>query len=155
MEQRIASDLGVLITAESCKLSKDLQKLQTADVTLGNSAEIVVDANGSLIMYIGGSFEGKNSSAINNRTKDPKKCKIYGLFTCTEMRFKNSSDFYGAIYAPNAEIIFDNSADAYGSIVAKKFEQKNSAKFNYDASLRNANVSDEAVRFVIKQWREE
>jgi hypothetical protein len=71
------------------------------------------------------------------------------------MLFKNSSDFYGVIYAPNAEIIMDNSANLYGAIVAKDFEQRNSGTFNYDASLRDASVNDEAVRFVVTNWTEQ
>jgi len=127
------------------------------DVTLNNSAQLQVldDDDASLTMYLEGNYEGKHGSAINNLTRDARKLKIYGLDSCNDMRFKNSSDFYGAIYAPNAYVIFDNSAEAFGAVAARKFEQKNSATFNYDASLRDVSVNDEAVRYVVKQWREE
>lgn len=127
------------------------------DVTLNNSAQLQVldDDDASLTMYLEGNYEGKHGSAINNLTKDARKLKIYGLDNCNDMRFKNSSDFYGAIYAPNAYVIFDNSADAFGAVAARKFELKNSATFNYDASLRDVSVNDEAVHYVVKQWREE
>ena len=49
----------------------------------------------------------------------------------------------------------DNSAEMYGSIIAKKFEQKNSGNFNYDASLRDADWDDEFIRFAITKWHEE
>jgi len=71
------------------------------------------------------------------------------------MIFKNSSDFYGVIYAPNAEVIMNNSANLYGAVVAKNFQQMNSGTFNYDASLRDASVNDEAVRFVVTNWHEQ
>ena len=71
------------------------------------------------------------------------------------MQFKNSSDFYGVIYAPSADVIMNNSANLYGAIVARNFQQMNSGDFNYDASLRDANVNDEAVRFVVTNWQEE
>ena len=127
------------------------------DVIIKNSAELQVldDDNASLTMYLEGNYEGKHGSAINNLSKDPKKLKIYGLDSCNDMRFKNSSDFYGAIYAPNAHVTFDNSAEAFGAVAARKFEQKNSATFNYDASLRDVSVNDEAVRFVVNQWCEQ
>jgi choice-of-anchor A domain-containing protein len=70
------------------------------------------------------------------------------------MRFKNSTDFYGAIYAPNADVVMDNSANIYGSVVSKSFEQKNSATFNYDVTLRDVSISDEAVYFTITNWHE-
>jgi choice-of-anchor A domain-containing protein len=103
---------------------------------------------------LGGDLEGKNSSTINNLTQDAKKLQIYGLDGCENMQFKNSSDFYGVIYAPNADVLMNNSANLNGSVVAKSFEQMNSATFNYDASLRDAGLNDEAVRFVVARWYE-
>lgn len=125
------------------------------DVILGKSAQVVIDDDdASLIMYIGGDVEGKSGSAFNNKSKDAKKLKIYGLNTCNNLRFKNSTVFYGAIYALDADVIFDNSADAFGSVAAKSFKQKNSAAFHYDASLRDISANDEGVRFTVKRWQE-
>ncbi|MFB0553370.1 MAG: collagen-binding domain-containing protein [Phycisphaerae bacterium] len=126
----------------------------TGDITLGNSAELGIENDASLILYLGGDFEGKNSSTVNNETQDAQKLKIYGLDSCEIIRFKNSSDLYGAIYAPNADVVMDNSADMYGSVVSKSFEQRNSATFNYDVSLREVSINDEALYFMITNWHE-
>lgn len=130
------------------------------DVTLKNSAELqVVDADtnpdASLTLYLAGDVEVKNSGVVNNLAGDPKKIKIYGLNSCRSIILKNGSSFYGAIYAPNADVEMMNSADAFGAVVAKSFEQKNSATFNYDASLRDVNENEECVHFVVKQWSEQ
>ncbi len=127
------------------------------DVIIKNSAELQVldDDDASLTMYLEGNYEGKHGSAINNLTKDARKLKIYGLDGCQSIILKNGSDFYGAIYAPNADVEMMNSADVFGAVVAKSFEQKNSATFNYDASLRDVSINDEAVRYVVKWWQEE
>lgn len=127
----------------------------TGEIILGNSAEVQIDNDSSLILYLGGNFEGKNSSTINNLTQEAKKLQIYCLDSCENMQFKNSSDFYGVIYAPNAEVIMNNSANLYGAVVARDFQQMNSSTFNYDASLRDASVNDEAVRFIVTNWQEE
>ena len=127
----------------------------TGDVTLNNSAELLIEDGASLILYLGGNLESKNSSSFNNETQDPKNFQIYSLDSSESIRFKNSSDFYGVIYAPETEVIIDNSADIYGSVVAKKFEQNNSSDFNYDASLRDADWDDAFVRFAITNWCEE
>lgn len=127
----------------------------TGDIILNNSAELQIQSDASLILYLGGDFEGKNSSAVNNLTQDARKLQIYCLGSCESMQFKNSTDFYGAIYAPNASVVMDNSADLHGSVVAKHFEQKNSGTFSYDAALRDTGVNDEAVRFVVTNWREQ
>jgi len=139
---------------EKVIISGDVTLYITGDMTLGNSAELQIEEDSSLTLYLGGNFEGKNSSIVNNLTRDPQKLKIYGLDSCESMRFKNSTDLYGAIYAPNADVVMDNSATVYGAVVAKNFYMKNSGTFNYDASLREASLNDEVVYFTIKNWHE-
>ncbi|GAH53599.1 unnamed protein product, partial [marine sediment metagenome] len=96
------------------------------DVILKNSAELqVVDAetnpDASLVLYLGGDAEVKNSGAINNMADDAKKVKIYGLDSCESIILKNNSNFYGTIYAPNADVEMMNSADLFGAVVARSF----------------------------------
>jgi len=71
-----------------------------------------------------------------------------------ESHFKNSADFYGAIYAPNADVTMHNSGNVYGAVTAKSFEQKNSGTFNYDTSLRDVSIDEEAIYFTITNWHE-
>ena len=132
----------------------DITLYITGDITLGNSAKLQIEKGASLTLYLGGDFEGKNSSTVNNMTEDAKKLKIYGLDSCENIQFMNSTHFYGAIYAPNADVIMNNSADIYGSVVSKSFDQRNSATFNYDVSLRDVSINDEAVYFTITNWHE-
>ncbi len=142
--------------SEEITIAGNITLYIAGDLILKNSAKIVVNDDSSLVLYVQGKLEGKNSSSFNNESQDPKKLKIFGLDECEEMRFKNGSEFYGVIYAPNADVEFDNSADAYGSVIAKNFEQKNSAKFSYDASLgRSASADDPAVHFKISDWAED
>jgi len=144
-------DLG---NSETVTISKDITLYITGDIILGNSAELGIEDGASLILYLGGDFEGKNSSTVNNETQDAQKLKIYGLDSCETIQFKNSSDFYGAIYAPNADVVMNNSANIYGSVVSKSFDQKNSGTFNYDVTLRDVSINDEAVYFTITNWHE-
>ena len=144
-------DLG---NSETVTISGDITLYITGDITLGNSAELQIEEGASLTLYLGGDFEGKNSSFVNNETQDPQKLKLYGLDSCETIQFKNSADLYGAIYAPNADVIMHNSGNIYGAVAAKSFEQKNSAAFNYDVSLREASVNDEVVYFTITNWHE-
>ncbi|MHC4533320.1 MAG: DUF7305 domain-containing protein [Planctomycetota bacterium] len=144
-------DLG---NSETAIISGDVTLYITGDITLGNSAELQVEENSSLTLYLGGDFEGKNSSSVNNLTEDAKNLQIYGLNSCEELRFKNNSDLFGTIYAPNADVIMNNSATVYGAVVSKSFDMKNSGVFMYDASLRDASINDEAVHFKITNWHE-
>lgn len=144
-----------LNTGKTLIIDGDVSLYVIGEIILNNSAEIQIDNDASLVLYLGGDFEGKNSSTINNLTQDTKKLQIYCLDSCENMLFKNSSDFYGVVYAPNADVIMYNSADMYGAIVAKSLDQRNSSNFNYDALLRDASVNDEAVHFVITNWHEQ
>jgi len=123
------------------------------------SCLLIVDANVNpdayLNLYLNGDFMAKNSSSINNCTKNPKKLKIYGLDKCLSIDFLIESTFYGAIYAPSADVMLRKSVEVYGAIIADKFTQQVSAGFHYDASLKEGCVTDEMVSFVTKSWSEE
>ncbi len=132
----------------------------TGDFTLDLLSRLeIVDASinpdAYLNLYLDGDFTIKNSSAVNNATKDPRKLKIYGLDGCGDLLFQIDSVFYGAIYAPKAEVMMQNSVEVFGSILARQLAQQVAANFHYDASLKAASISDEMVSFVIKQWQEE
>jgi len=128
------------------------------DLILDNSAQLqIVNTNpdASLTLYLGGNFECKNGGFINNVAQDPQKLKIYGLDTCEGIDFKTASNFYGAIYAPEADVTLYNSVTYNGAVLANSFTQMVNADFNYDASLRDASINDEGVRFVVERWHEE
>jgi hypothetical protein len=68
------------------------------------------------------------------------------------MDFKNSSDFYAIIYAPQADIVFHNSVSIYGSLIGKSLDFKNSSNLYYDTSLRE--LRNELVSMKIRRWKE-
>jgi Tfp pilus assembly protein PilX len=125
------------------------------DLRLGNGDEVEILPNASLIVFLGGNLYVDNSGGINNLTKDPKKLKIYGLDTCTNIDFKNSGIFYGAIYAPDADIHLYNGFNVYGAVVGKSFTQDVNANFYYDMLLREVDISEIGVHMVIKRWSEQ
>ena len=142
-------------TNDSIIVSTPIVLYITGDITLGNGATIDVNGpNASLTIYLEGNLEGKYASGFNNFTLDSKRLYIYCLDTCTSITLKNSADFRGAIYAPNATVDLDNSGNIYGSIVSSSFILRNAANVYYDAALRDRTVSDEAVRFMIHRWSE-
>jgi hypothetical protein len=124
------------------------------DLQIGNGDEVEIQPNSSLIVFLGGNLYVDNSGSINNLTQDPKKFKIYGLDTCTNIDFKNSGIFYGAIYAPEADIHAYNGFTIYGAVVGKSFTQDVDANFYYDMLLREVDLSEIGVHMVIKRWSE-
>ena len=144
-----------LNSRKTLQIDGDVTLYITGDVILGNSAKIEVLEDASLILYLVGDLEAKNSSEINNLAKDAKKLQLYGLDSCENMEFKNSSNFFGSIYAPNADVTIHNTVTVYGAVVANSVDLRDSGNLYYDASLRDVSVDDESVRFVITNWHEE
>jgi hypothetical protein len=124
----------------------------TGDIHLGTDANIVLAPNAKLTIYLAGSFNGNNGAGFNN-SGDPNKLAIYGLGSGA-INIKNSYEFHGTIYAPDAYVYIYNGVKVYGSVIAKDYKQDNSAIFTYDAKLRK--ITDASLtRFVPSHWREQ
>jgi len=143
--------LGVL------EISGDVVLYLTGNIELGESCEIVVKENSSLTLYIDGDIHCRTNSAINNETppEDPMKFQLYGTSETTQFfDIKAKSTWSAVIYAPNADIDLYANGDFYGSVVADNFELKSGGNYHYDEALREVEVDDEGVRFVVKRWYE-
>jgi hypothetical protein len=130
------------------------------DILIGNTDELrIVDVNTNpnayLTLYVGGNVLFQNGCIINNMATDTSRMKIIGLATCTSIDFQQGGAFYGAIYAPNADVRLNNSVVFYGAVVSNSFIQSVGAGFHYDASLRVVSIDDIGVSFAVKQWNEE
>ncbi len=134
--------------------AKNVEIYVLGDLILGNGDELQILPGASLTIYLGGNLFIDNSGTISNLTMNAKQLKVYGLDTCTNIDFKNSSDFYGAIYAPNADIRLHNGVQVYGAMVGKSFLQDVSGNFHYDMSLREVDPTEIGVHMVIKRWSE-
>jgi hypothetical protein len=142
--------------SKTLTIKGDVTLYVTGDVLLGNSAQIIIDntTQSSLTLYLGGNLSSDNGSSINNQTSDPRNMEILALDSCIKIDIKNSSAFYGTIYAPKAEITYFNNSALYGAIVGYSFALSNATPFYYDATLRNASVDDELVKFKVTKWKE-
>ena len=147
-------DLG---NSEELKIEGDVKIYVSGDIILGNDSAIEISntgGNSSLVIYLGGDLECKYGSNINNLTEVPKNFRLLALDSCGKIVLKNSTDFYGVVYAPEADIILDNSADLYGSITGENIDLKNSVDVHYDASLRDLRDGDSLLRYRLSRWQE-
>ena len=130
----------------------------TGDVDMGQSSEIILDSsqNAKLTIYLDGDWISDNDSGINNQTEVPSSFELYGTGPVGQIiDIKAKSEFYGVIYAPDADLTMFSGGDIYGSFVTNNFELKNPASFLYDVTLRTISVTDEGARFVINRWNEQ
>jgi hypothetical protein len=110
----------------------------------------------SLKIYLDGNLEGKTAGGINNLSQIPADFILYGTGSGglpQKWVIKNSLNFYGVYYAPNADIIMHNEADIFGSISGYKFEMKKAGKMHYDVQLSDLFGTD--MGFAIDRWWEE
>ncbi len=98
-----------------------------------------------------------NNLEINNYTGIPVGLKLCLMGEDEQtLEFKNNSDLFMAIYAPNTNVIFKNNTNFRGSIVAKSVYMNNNSVFYYDKALQGESIGDSKVgmSFVIDRWQE-
>ncbi|UCG17212.1 MAG: Tad domain-containing protein [Phycisphaerales bacterium] len=75
-----------------------------------------IRVTGPSVVYIDGNAT-LGGAGIINETGDPKNLIIY--CTGTQVSFTGTSDFYGAIVAPDADIVLQGTADYYGTVIGQ------------------------------------
>jgi len=124
----------------------------TEIVNLGTGSELLIKKGSSLTLYLDGDFISRNSSGIINEAEIPAAFQLYGTATATQtIDLKAKTDWYGAVYAPNAEIVIHATSDLYGSIVGTNFTMMNSGTVYYDTALSDVGES----HFTLKRWWEQ
>ncbi len=146
----LSSNATVTITA-------DVTLYITGDFSMGSNTNIEIAEGVTVKIYLGGSFEQRSNTSIHNLSEDPSKLMIFGTDSFTgEMEWNSNSDFWGAIYVPNADVRFRSNSDFYGSIVGESFDLDSNARFHYDEALEefNIDVDSEMIFFRVKSWQE-
>lgn len=122
---------------------------------LGQAAELIVMPGSSLTLYLGGDMEAKNSNGIDNLTGDATALKIFGTDNCEHIDLKAKGDvFFGAVYAPNADMDVYAKNELAGAFVGKSFNLKNSTKFTFVSELMKSDINDEQS-YLMQRWWEE
>lgn len=129
----------------------------TGDIQLGQSCEIVVKDGSTLTLYVDGNIHCRESSGINPEypTQQVQTLQVYGTGQDTQLfDLKAKSQWTGVVYAPNATVNLYAGGDVYGAFVADTFEFKAGGDYHYDEALREVQMDDEEVRFVVVRWEE-
>lgn len=105
-----------------------------------NQANITIIGNNNVKIYVKGGLKVDNSAKINRNTNDnSSRFQIIGSGD-KSMEFKNTIEFCGFIYSPDAEFLIENSATLFGAFVGKSFKVKNSQNIHFDEALKNLNA---------------
>jgi hypothetical protein len=131
----------------------------TGTIDLKNSAEMRISANSSVKIYLENDLLAGQANGINNMSKIPANFVLFGVGTNPNQRWdiRNSGDFYGVYYAPNADITIYAKGEVFGSVAGQSFELKadpgSANGVHYDNALSQLYQYD--TGFGINRWWEE
>lgn len=122
---------------------------------LGQGASLVVTNGASLILYLGGDMEAKNSVGIDNENSNPAALKIYGLDSCGQIDLKAKGNiFFGYVYAPNADLDVYAKNELAGAFTGKSFNLKNATNFTF-IPPPGASGIENPESYLMQRWWEE
>lgn len=128
----------------------------TGNIDIGQDAELIIQPGTSLVIYLDGDLYARNSAGINNLTGDSTSFVLYGTGEEQTFDLKAKSEWYGAVYAPNADVTLRSDASMYGSFITANFSTTGSGShIYYDAALQDYTETDVAVYFAVDRWFEE
>jgi hypothetical protein len=126
----------------------------TGSIYLGQSCEMRIKAGSTLTLYLEGDLSAGNSSGVNNETQDPAAFVLYGTGEDQTFELKAKTEWYGAIYAPNADVTIKAGSTIAGAFVCSNFSSTGGSLILYDEALRDVTTTDVGVLFVVDRWFE-
>ena len=107
-----------------------------------SSQVIRLDVNNATlqIFMLGSTFSLGGGALIDNPSGHAERFYLFGLPSCTSISFGGNGNFYGAIYAPEADFTLGGGGsstwDFVGSSVTKSVTMNGHFNFHYDETLQ-------------------
>jgi hypothetical protein len=102
----------------------------------------------TLELYMGGSCDMSGKCVVNS-SFIPSNCTIYGLPTCTSMKYSGTAEAYCKVYAPQADVTITGDFDFSGSVLGKTITLSGTANIHYDEA-----VNSSGAEYQIISWEE-
>ncbi len=122
------------------------------DFDISANAQLVILPGASLTITVSGDIDVGGQGIVNTSTLPPNLL-IYGTATTTSVTLRGTAEFYGAVYAPMADITLIGTSDNYGSFVGKTVTTTGTSVFHYDECLGNLTGGIGDGTFNIAFWR--
>lgn len=133
--------------------------------TMRAGSEILVDAtDGPVQFYVLEDFLMNSNTTFGSLTKTPADVELNLLsdnvinpdapIDLDTVDFESNSEFYGTIYAPNAQIVINSNFALYGSLVARAVRLNSWATIHFDEALLESSAGSEGFTFSKVFWRE-
>jgi hypothetical protein len=125
-------------------------------ITSTNNA-LNISGNGRLIItasvkvYVDGRCVISGNGVVNN-TQLPQNFLLYGASTSDNIQISGNGNFYGAIYAPDADVSVTGNGATYGSIVGRTAMFSGNGGMHYDEALARMNSGG---NYNVTSWKEQ
>jgi hypothetical protein len=141
------------------KLSANATLYIQGDVTVYVNGDMNITGQGQIIVYNGASLslymaEKANiaGNGIVNYNQLPSTVMLYGTESAEEIKIAGTSDFYGVVYAPTADVTIAGNGDLYGAAIGKTLTTNGNGAIHYDECLgKGDNSSGDPFRVAF--WR--
>ena len=120
-----------------CTINGDVTLYVDGNMSITGQGKIVISPGASLKIYISGDINPLAGQGVTNQTNLPSSLQIYGTSTCSTVNISGQADFYGAIYAPEADINLSGQGDVYGAICGDTIAITGQGSVHYDEALNN------------------
>lgn len=126
----------------------------STSISITGQAEIVIDAasSGPVTIYFDGDVN-LAGQGITNETQTPLDLILYGTSgNSQDINVTGQTDFYGAFYAPDAEIKLSGDGALYGSFIGDEVEISGQGGVHYDEQL--SQTSSAVSLFTVESWQD-
>ncbi len=143
-------------STQNLRVSKDwVMTLQSGvyffnNIEMDINSQIVLAPGAKVQIYMTGDLTMRNKSMVNHNGK-PSSFELYS--TGSKFSMEQSTEFTGAVIAPNVNFTLDNYVDFYGAMLANTIDLGNNPRFHYDRSLGRIKMGTTG-RMIRVAWRE-
>ncbi len=120
-----------LSSSDMVTIAGDVTLYVESTISLSSQAEIVITPGASLTVYALGDVHIGGHGVVNQMAT-PQNLLIYGTPTSNTISLSGSSEFYGAVYAPHADITLGGNSEMYGAFVGKTLRLTGTTGIHYD-----------------------
>lgn len=142
----------VSVGKNSKMVLKGPMTLVVDDLKLTLGAELVFDTtDGPIQLYVKNSLDMSTSSIVSTSTQITSDTQIYVAAPAGKtVNFGAKSQFYGFIYAPEAEVHISAKYELYGGLVCHELQLAAQGKMHYDLAL---GATLKSTLPVLQAWR--
>jgi hypothetical protein len=140
-----------LSSSKKITVNGDVELYVDGEIKMSASAEINVTPGSKLTMYHDSGDVTLSGHGLVNSSYLPTNFLLKSSTTGT-VKVSGSSGFYGAVYAPDADVKITGNTDTYGAFVGSTVDFQGTADFHYDEAL--GELGGGTGDYIVKAWRQ-